>query len=131
MPLHDVSEASGAWKVFSPNAQGFSALTSNTGIYTVIGDTCIIIPQITGTSNANTFTWTAPYAAAATAFMVCLLTDNGSTVLGRAGLVAGSAVVTMGLSSGGTPVGMPGGGFTTSGTKGCNGNLAALFQIAA
>lgn len=102
------------WFNYNANATGFSATTSNVGRFTMQGRMCIVQIQVTGTSNAATFTCDLPVAPKTTGGYSVLLTNAGATVAGRMVPTAGSTsgAATFGASAGSA------GGFTTSGTKG-------------
>lgn len=120
------------WFNYTCNATGFSSKTSDVGKFSVNGRVCTLITVISGTSNATTFTCDAPVGAAAQRGCVTLVTDNGTTSLGRALLAAstlsGGITFSLGLANAGADVTYPR-AFVNSGTKGCNGNLAAVYDI--
>lgn len=76
----------GVWQSFSPAFTGFSADPTVVARYALIGKTCIYAVNTTavGTSNANTFTITAPFVSANIAHRSWVIgqgQDNGSDTL--------------------------------------------------
>ena len=120
------------WFNYTCNATGFSSKTSDVGKFAVSGRVCTVLAVIFGTSNATTLTCDAPIAAIATRGTVCLVTDNGTTALGRslvaASTLSGGITFSLGLANAAGDVTYPR-SFVNSGTKGCNGNLAAVYDI--
>ncbi len=80
---------------FAPAAAGFTgAVTYAVSEFSIHGRTCHVNVEITGTSNATSFTWELPIASAITQRIVCLSTDNGTQQGGNLGIAAGDATVT-------------------------------------
>ncbi len=118
------------WFNFAPNGQGFSSKTVDTGRFSVIGRTCFLWMNVSGTSNATTFTATAPINAATTTGMVCGVSNSGSTCLGRAVIASGGATVTFGLGIvTGSNLVTNAGQFTNSGTKACGSFSPLAYEI--
>lgn len=114
----------GAYINWTPTFTGFSANPTITeSRYTVIGKTCIwYFKGTAGTSNATTYTMTAPFTAKAVQFAPGPITDNsvGSVNAGVARTLAGSNIVTITKD-------LIGNGWTASGTKLWQGTL--IFEI--
>lgn len=97
------------------NPQGFSSVVVNSALYWEIGSKlAAIFVDISGTSNATTFTFTIPFTAASTTAIQFKTVDVGTIGNGR--LATGSnTTITLGKSIAGA------GGFTNSGTKSTSG----------
>jgi hypothetical protein len=103
------------WTAHTPTFTGFSANPSGyTSQYKKIGDMVVwrYYGITHGTSNATTFTMTLPVAASSTgtAFLMCLVKDNGSWIAGTGAIANSATTIAMG-------VGATTGGFTASGGK--------------
>lgn len=109
------------WNLVKSVLAGFSAITSETISYKVIGNAVFIesVGNLGGTSNATTFTLTLPFKAGSTVGTKNLMSSNsgdaGSTLSAPSflGITSGSASVTVGKTMANTA----GGGFTASSTK--------------
>ena len=109
------------WNLVKSVLAGFSAITSETISYKVIGNAVFIesVGNLGGTSNATTFTLTLPFKAGSTVGTKNLMSSNsgdaGSTLSAPSflGITSGSASVTVGKTMANTS----GGGFTASSTK--------------
>jgi len=117
--LYIAGDAIGVWKTWTPTFTGFSADPTNVKArYIRIGDTVtVVIGMSAGTSDATTFTMTAPFSASAdipTTVAPAQVQDNGPILndWGRIFISAGNSGFTFGVNPGVT------GGFTASGTKG-------------
>ncbi len=87
-----------AWSVVSVSPTGFSGGPSATARVKVIGKTAHLFLQITGTSNANTFTITGlPYTAVSGSNQIftCLITNNSTLAVSYCVLGAGSTTLTV------------------------------------
>lgn len=109
------SAISGAWTAWTPTMAGFSGSPTVTlARYLQIGKTVFVTLDISGTSNANTFTYTLPVAPKSTlSTMLGAALDNSAAVstTPRADWTAASTTVTLYAAFVGTA-------WTTSGTKG-------------
>lgn len=76
---------------------GFSSISSKSVQYCVIGNTCFVMFDIQGTSNANTFTFTLPIANGATS--VQTYSNIRLTSLGTVQASPGEAVMNIGSST--------------------------------
>jgi len=120
------------WFNCGVNAQGFSALTANVAQFAVNGRTCFVSPDILGTSNATTFTWTAPLAAQGPVNVLALAaaTDNSVTLLVRIIITTGATTVTMAIATiAGSHINIGPGAWTGSGTKGMVGGGILIYPI--
>jgi len=108
------------WMTWTPTVTGFSGSPTVQGLIRLTGDTCEIHLNITGTSNATTFTVTnlplAPSMGWATSYMLGESKDAGAINVpnGRVQLTDGSVVGTFRSSPGV-------GAWTASGTKSATG----------
>lgn len=96
--------ASTAWTVHSATIGGFSGTPTQAIYYQQIGKTVHLNVDISGTSNATTFTFTLPVAAKrATIHFTGRGVDNGSYVTGPilVTMTAGSTTCTLNTSSAG------------------------------
>jgi hypothetical protein len=98
----------GAWKSCDLNPQGFSSVTTATGLYTQIGKTIHLYAYITGTSNSINFTFTIPATVANTFEKTTRVNNNGNTSMGM--VICSDTTATVYTSDGGVV-------FTASGTK--------------
>lgn len=92
---------------------GFSGTPTQTNShFSIVGNICSIICNVTGTSNATTLTLTAPVTATTVNLVPIYVTDNSvtPTTVGRAFSSAASAIITLNRLIDGT-------GWTASGTK--------------
>lgn len=99
--LYNVPVYETEWRYWEPAPTGFSAPPTNViYLYKIIGKECLyrVREATAGTSNANTFTYTAPFTAATLTNMVWSFvgtaTDNGATVGGSTQISSGGAVIT-------------------------------------
>lgn len=101
------------WFAFAAAHAGFSSIASQVNRFALVGRTMTVFINVSGTSNATTWTFTAPAASAqANVLAICRVTDNGTAQNqpGRA-LINQTTTVTMGLNL------VNNAGFTNSGTK--------------
>ncbi len=119
------------WFNYTTNATGFSSKTSDTAKFMMVGRSCTVIFNISGTSNAATFTCDAPVASPTQRTWPGIVLDSASSTgaVGRVVLVASTVSAGFGFTllktaSGTNPVIITSstGGFTTSGTKGVIGS---------
>ena len=94
------------------NPQGFTGAITDATVFRIDGRVMTIIPSIVGTSNATTFTFTAPAVAAVSVSAPTKGRDNGTLTLCQYVMSASSATVTLYKDSVATTA------FTNSGTKG-------------
>jgi hypothetical protein len=113
-----IAQQIGQYKTYTPSYTGFSAnpvvLVSR---YCITGKMChVYVSLSSGTSNANTFTITLPFAAANTNIFLapCRITDNGAVAVGRFSSTANSNILDISPTIGGAT-----NSWTTSGAKGC------------
>ena len=98
--------------VWAPTITGFSVVTSNQGWYQVRGigaGRMGVYANISGTSNANTFFFTLPFAPLRNATVPAMIADNGAIQPGYISLIAANANAQVFPANGGL--------FTASGTK--------------
>lgn len=112
---------------FTMGATGLTTSPTATAYYTIVGSTVILmIPQITGTSNAVSFTLTGlpsviqPIAARSTS-MSAYVTDNGSPSVEGTASVSNSSIINLSFQG-------SAGGWTSSGTKAVN-NCTIVYQL--
>ena len=87
----------GAWVSGTPNGTGFSSKAVDTFVYTKIGKTVIGYVDITGASNATTFTFTLPFTVSTTTLMIAFQADDNSVRLvgpGKITVTAGGTTAT-------------------------------------
>lgn len=80
--LTTAGDIGGAWKSYNLNPQGFSSLTSSTGLYTQIGKTTHLYIYVSGPSNSVDFTFTVPASAANNFEKTVRVFNNGATSQG-------------------------------------------------
>lgn len=97
------------WFNFTASATGFSAKTADAGRFMVNGRLCTVWMNISGTSNATTFTFTLPIATKNDFFLPVLSSDLGVSSSGRC--FGSGTTATLGKAPGTS------GGYTSSGTK--------------
>lgn len=88
-----------AWTAFTPTLTGFASTTSNLGRYILLGKVAIVQLNITGTSNATSFSLSnLPATAANTTIAATYLaygTDNATPVITLVQITANSTTCTM------------------------------------
>jgi hypothetical protein len=102
------------WFSWAPTFTGYSGAVSGTKLFSVNGNTCFLILDISGTSNANTLTMTLPVTPSAGGSILTRTYDTGavSTSPGFISVIATNPIASVyPLLSGGT--------WTASGNKGC------------
>ena len=113
------------WAEYTPSYTGFSSDPTIKTRYAVHGKVCIVTAAATanGTSNATSFTMSAPFTAATVSSMIwanalAYYVDSGSATYGngRAAISSGSSTITLSAETGPT-------GWTSSGNK------AATFML--
>lgn len=101
------------WTTYDCAPTGFSGTpTQSTSRYALAGKLCVLQINVTGTSNATTFTITAPFQCnASSMLMIAPLVNAGTNVVGLAQFgTAPSTTITLFTTVGG-------GAWTASGTK--------------
>src|SRR5688572_31735843 len=108
------AQSIGQWQNWTPTYTGFSVNpTGGTTRYTLNGKMCTIWHQQgAGTSNATTFTFTLPFAAAGTNVSNPVVVDNSTQQTGRIQTSAASNICTVFATA-------AAGAFTASGNKNC------------
>jgi len=117
-----VTQEVGSWIPFTPTETGFSALGTVGASYFKQGKLCTyrFTTTATGTSNATTYTITAPFTAKNISIWVILVTNAGTTQNGRIQTAASSNVLTLFATA-------AGGAFTNSGLK--NSQFIITYEI--
>lgn len=118
-----VSPSAPVWQDWgaSLSPTGFSSVAVQKSFYTTDGNTVHIWYEISGTSNATTFTFSLPIAASANYSSVSIVypttvQNAGTTQVGRIVIAGGATLVTVDAT-------IAGGTFTNSGTKAIRGSL--------
>lgn len=82
----------GAWKAWTSTIVGFSATSTTTMRYSLVGKTCNVVVYIVGTSNATTFTFTLPFVPFSTFNANAICFNNGIAFPGIVSIIAGSNI---------------------------------------
>ena len=99
------------WFNFAHASTGFSAISLQVAQFSVVGRLMMVYFDVTGTSNATTFTFTLPATPAQALVAPASAQSAGSAVVGRISIPSGSTTATWGAT------GTASGGFSSSGTK--------------